>query len=127
MYGYPFKTLDNFTFENDHLHGESHEWPVLRKGEFYLDEVADTYFDMREFGKGTVWVNGHHIGRYWQVGPQQTLYIPAPWLKKGKNEVVVFEMLKTWHTEFMGIDYPILDELNEELFVGPTAVQQIEY
>jgi beta-galactosidase len=127
MYGYPFKTLDDFTFSSDNLQGELHEWPVLRKGEFYLDEVADTYFDMREFGKGSVWVNGHHIGRYWQVGPQQTLYIPAPWLKRGKNEVVVFEMLKTWHTDFQAIDYPILDELNEELFVGPTAVQQIQY
>ena len=101
--------------------------PLLSRGEFDLSQVADTYLDMREFGKGSVWVNGHHIGRYWQIGPQQTLYIPAPWLKKGKNEVVVFEMLKTWQYELQAINYPILDQLNEEMFVGPTSVQQIEY
>lgn len=127
MYGYPFKSLQPFTFSSEEQPGEAYEWPVLRKGEFYLDEVADTYFDMREFGKGSLWINGHHIGRYWQVGPQQTLYIPAPWLKKGKNEVVVFEMLKTWQQELLAIDEPFLDQLNEELFVGPTAVQQIQY
>jgi beta-galactosidase len=127
MYGYPFKSLQHFTFAAEEQPGEAYEWPVLRKGEFYLDEVADTYFDMREFGKGSLWINGHHVGRYWQVGPQQTLYIPAPWLKKGKNEVVVFEMLKTWQQELLAIDEPILDQLNEELFVGPTAVQQIQY
>jgi beta-galactosidase len=127
MYGYPFKSLQPFTFSSEEQSGKAYEWPVLRKGEFYLDEVADTYFDMREFGKGSLWINGHHVGRYWQVGPQQTLYIPAPWLKKGKNEVVVFEMLKTWQQELLAIDEPILDQLNEELFVGPTAVQQIQY
>ncbi len=127
MYGYPFKSLQPFTFSAEEQPGKAYEWPVLRKGEFYLDEVADTYFDMREFGKGSLWINGHHIGRYWQVGPQQTLYIPAPWLKKGKNEVVVFEMLKTWQQELQAIDHPILDQLNKELFVGPTAVQQIQY
>jgi beta-galactosidase len=127
MFGYPFKSLQPFTFSSEEQPGKAYEWPVLRKGEFYLDEVADTYFDMREFGKGSLWINGHHIGRYWQVGPQQTLYIPAPWLKKGKNEVVVFEMLKTWQQELLAIDEPFLDQLNEELFVGPTAVQQIQY
>lgn len=127
MYGYPFKSLQPFTFSSEEQPGKAYEWPVLRKGEFYLDEVADTYFDMREFGKGSLWINGHHVGRYWQVGPQQTLYIPAPWLKKGKNEVVVFEMLKTWQQELLALDMPILDQLNEELFVGPTAVQQIQY
>lgn len=127
MYGYPFKSLQPYSFVAEAEPGKAYEWPVLRRGEFYLDEVADTFFDMRQFGKGSLWINGHHIGRYWQVGPQQTLYIPAPWLKKGKNEVVVFEMLKTWQSELQGLNYPILDQLNEELFIGPTSVQQIQY
>jgi beta-galactosidase len=126
MYGFPFNSIDRFKYKKQGKKQESH-WPVLRKGFFELDEVADTYLDMSQFGKGSVWVNGHHIGRYWQVGPQQTLYIPAPWLKKGKNEVVVFEMLKMWQSELRGQDHPVLDQLKEELFTGPTSVQQIEY
>ena len=126
MYGYPFETVDHLVFDKVAAH-TTHEWPLMRKGAFTIDEVGDTYLDMRNFGKGSVWINGHHIVRYWQVGPQQTLYVPAPWLKKGKNEVVVFEMLKLWQTKLDGINHAILDELNEELFKGPTSVQQIEY
>jgi beta-galactosidase len=37
-------------------------------------------------------VNGHALGRYWNIGPQKTLYVPGPWLKKGANEVVVFDV-----------------------------------
>lgn len=128
IYGYPFQNPEAYIFEEEGAStGQVYEWPVLRKGYFELNELGDTYLDMGQFGKGSVWVNGHHIGRYWQVGPQQTLYIPAPWLKKGRNEVIVFEMLKTWQTEIKGVDKPVLDQLNEELFVGPTAVQQIQY
>lgn len=127
IYGFPFKEIQSFGFEQETPLAQAYEWPILRKGSFSLETVSDTYLDMREFGKGSVWVNGYHIGRYWQVGPQQTLYIPAPWLREGKNEVVVFEMLKTWQEQLQAIDEPILDQLNEELFVGPTSVQQIQY
>jgi len=65
---------------------------ILFKGSFELDSTADTYLDMSAFKKGVVWVNGHNLGRYWYVGPQQHLYCPAPWLKKGKNEVVVLDL-----------------------------------
>ena len=36
-------------------------------------------------------INGFNIGRYWEVGPQKTLYVPASLLKNGENEIVVFE------------------------------------
>lgn len=128
IYGYPFEKVENYTFQDiATIENKQVQWPLLRRGTFELTEVADTYFDMRDFGKGSLWINGHHVGRYWQVGPQQTLYIPAPWLKKGKNEVVVFEMLKMWQNELQALDSPILDELNEELFTGPTPLQQIQY
>jgi len=68
---------------------------VFFKGVFELDSVADTYIDLSFFRKGIVWVNGHNLGRYWNVGPQLRLYCPASWLKKGKNEVIVFDLLKT--------------------------------
>jgi beta-galactosidase len=49
---------------------------------------------MRGWGKGLVWINGHNLGRYWQVGPQQSLFVPAPWLKTGANEVIVLDLLE---------------------------------
>jgi hypothetical protein len=64
-------------------------------GEFTLDQVADTYIDLSKYRKGVVWVNGHNLGRFWEVGPQTRLYCPASWLKRGQNKIVVFDMLKT--------------------------------
>jgi hypothetical protein len=62
------------------------------QGRFPLDEVADTFLDMSQWKKGMVWVNGHNLGRYWSIGPQQRLYCPAPWLKKGENTVIVLDL-----------------------------------
>jgi beta-galactosidase len=68
---------------------------IFFKGEFDLRETGDTYFDLSHYSKGIVYVNGHNLGRYWKIGPQQRLYCPASWLKKGENEIVVFDMLQT--------------------------------
>jgi beta-galactosidase len=59
---------------------------------FEVGEPADTFVDTRQLGKGEVWINGHALGRFWEIGPQRTLYLPAPWLKKGRNEIVVFDL-----------------------------------
>jgi beta-galactosidase len=64
------------------------------KGTFDLKEVADTFIDMTNYKKGIVWVNGHNLGRYWEIGPQKRLYCPAPWLKTGANEIVIFDLLQ---------------------------------
>lgn len=110
MFGFPFRDYAQFRFRSKEPTGG----PVLRRGFFALSETGDTYLDMRSFGKGMVWVNGHNLGRYWNIGPQQTLYIPAPWLKTGKNEVVLLELLKTERDSVQSIDYPILDQLNAD-------------
>lgn len=67
--------------------------PTLYFGTFELDKVGDTFLDMEKWGKGIVFVNGVNLGRYWKVGPQQTLYLPGCYLHKGQNTVVVFEQL----------------------------------
>jgi beta-galactosidase len=67
--------------------------PTMYRGVFTLTRVGDTFLDMRGWGKGIVFVNGVNLGRYWNVGPQRTLYLPGPWLRRGRNEVVVFEQL----------------------------------
>ena len=72
--------------------GEKTQPGTFFKGEFDLTTVGDTYLDVSQWEKGVVWVNGHNLGRYWNIGPQKQLYCPAPWLKKGKNEIVIFDM-----------------------------------
>ena len=67
--------------------------PMYYYGEFNLKRTADTYLDMHGFGKGVVFVNGHNLGRYWEIGPQYSLYVPGVWLKQGSNEIVIFDQL----------------------------------
>lgn len=57
-----------------------------------LDFIGDTYLDMQHWTKGLVWINGHALGRYWQIGPQQRLFCPAPWLKSGENVITIFDL-----------------------------------
>lgn len=52
---------------------------------------SDTFLDMTTWTKGIAWVNGHNLGRFWSIGPQQTLYVPGCWLRKGGNEIVVLD------------------------------------
>lgn len=66
---------------------------AIYSGTFNVTTPGDVFLDMHSWGKGIVYVNGINLGRYWQVGPQQTLYLPGCWLKKGVNNIVVFEQL----------------------------------
>jgi beta-galactosidase len=66
--------------------------PTFRRGHFTLTSTGDTFLDVRSLGKGALWINGHAIGRFWNIGPQQTLFVPGPWLHQGDNEVIVFDL-----------------------------------
>lgn len=85
------------------------------RGHFTLRKPGDTFLNMEAFGKGQVYVNGHAIGRFWNIGPQQTLYLPGCWLEQGRNEVIVLDVVgpKGEPTSF-GQDKPELDKLNLE-------------
>jgi beta-galactosidase len=109
MFSLPFNTIESVSLKNSSFFTDA---PVLKKGTFNLQAVGDTYLDLSHWGKGVVWVNGHNLGRYWNIGPQQTLYIPVEWLKKGGNEIIVLELLKPKQTQLQAIDKPILDQLN---------------
>ncbi|MBR1409784.1 MAG: beta-galactosidase [Prevotella sp.] len=84
------------------------------RGHFTLKKVGDTFLNMEQFGKGQVYVNGHAVGRFWSIGPQQTLYVPGCWLKKGKNEVVVLDVVGPKQASITGQAKPELDKLNIE-------------
>jgi len=87
--------------------------PAFYQGHFEIETLGDTFLDTRGWGKGAVWVNGHALGRFWNVGPQQTLYVPAPFLKTGTNEIVVFT-LGGKSVRLRGLREPILDEMGTE-------------
>jgi beta-galactosidase len=110
MYSLPFQNIHAIKFDKNN---SSQDMPVVKKAYFTITETADTYLDMRNWGKGSVWINGHNLGRYWSIGPQQTLYVPVEWLKKGRNEVVILELLKPEQNEVSGLSKPILDEVKK--------------
>lgn len=72
---------------------------------------SDTFLDFSTWGKGLVYVNGHPLGRIWEIGPQQTLYMPGCWLKTGANEIIVFDILGPRQARSEGLEEPVLDLL----------------
>lgn len=78
---------------------------------FNVSKPSDTFLDFESWGKGLVYVNGHALGRIWETGPQQTLYMPGCWLKKGANEILVFDILGPRKAQSRGLKEPQLDRL----------------
>ena len=66
--------------------------PHFASATFHVARVGDTFLDVSALGKGAVWVNGHALGRYWNEGPQKTLYLPGPWLHAGENRIVILDI-----------------------------------
>ena len=83
-------------------------------GYFNLSKVGDTFLNFETWGKGQVWVNGHAMGRIWSIGPQQTLYVPGCWLKKGKNEIIVLDVVGPKEPVVWGQAEPELNKLQLE-------------
>ena len=110
MYRFPFDTISSLNFKSTPAAAA----PAVHRGFFELSQVGDTFLDLRGWGKGIVFVNGRNLGRYWYIGPQQTLYCPGAWLKQGRNEIAVFEQLKDDVHSLAGITTPVLDQLNRD-------------
>ena len=109
MYRLPVPTDSKIAFD-----GKTEDQPTFYRGTFSLDKTGDAFLDLRGWTKGVVYVNGHNLGRYWWVGPQQTLYVPGVWLKRGTNTVTVFEEVKTASASLEGLGQPILTDLKRE-------------
>ncbi|MET3026541.1 beta-galactosidase [Flavobacterium sp. UW10123] len=104
------KTPDYLKFETRNT-----TMPAFHKGNFVLDETGDTFLNVSTWGKGLVWINGHCLGRFWNIGPTQSMYVPEPWLKKGNNEVVVLDYMGPSKNVLSGMELPILDALAPSL------------
>jgi beta-galactosidase len=118
--GMPLKSWTMYTLPFDKVEASKinavkakRDSPVLKLGSFHVNTPADTYLDLRKWGKGVIWVNGHNLGKYWSIGPQQTIYLPAEWLKKGANEIIVLELNKPEVNVLSSLNKPILDEVTE--------------
>ena len=104
------------------------EAPSAEKSGYYrttfrLKKTGDTYLDLSSWGKGLVWVNGHCLGRFWQIGPQQTLFLPGCWLNKGENEIIVMDIVGPEAPVMSGLTRPVIDRLRREL-LPQDAVKQ---
>ncbi|BBI33382.1 glycoside hydrolase family 35 protein [Cohnella abietis] len=82
--------------------------PAFYRGTFQVNGAADTFLKLDGWVKGVVYVNGFNLGRYWEKGPQRTLYVPGPLLREGLNEIVVFELEGTNKPVVVLQDYPEL-------------------
>ena len=106
------------TFSRDMLEGYFYKHLVSRpgyyRGTFNLSKVGDTFLNFETWGKGQVWVNGHALGRIWSIGPQQTLYVPGCWLKKGKNEIIILDVVGPKERVVWGQAEPELNKLQLE-------------
>jgi beta-galactosidase len=76
---------------------------------FQLSAPGDTFLDTGKLNKGMVWINGIPLGRFWNIGPQQTLYLPGPWLHAGENEIVIFDLSGEPGRILEGRLMPVLD------------------
>ena len=62
-----------------------------------------------------MFINNQNLGRYWKIGPQQTLYLPGCWLKKGENEVIVMDIVGPTSPSMSGLRTPVIDQLRRDL------------
>ncbi len=129
MDGYPFacdlKNWEVFNLEDTYefykgmnfgpvdplAEGQTRHTPGCYRATFSVKKPGDTFLDFSTWGKGLVYVNGHALGRIWETGPQQTLYLPGCWLRKGENEILVFDITGPKEARSEGLREPVLDRL----------------
>jgi beta-galactosidase len=103
--------LDDVMLANLHYSSPSIPGPAFWRLTVNLPRPADTFLDMHSWTKGVVWVNGHCLGRYWNIGPTQTMFTPGPWLKSGDNQIVVLDLIGPEKPVVAGLSEPVLNQL----------------
>ncbi|MFO1514043.1 MAG: beta-galactosidase [Verrucomicrobiota bacterium] len=118
--------------------------PALWRGTIEIETPGDTFLDLRNWGKGVVWINGHCLARFWNIGPTQTAYVPGCWLKSGKNEIIIWDLIGPEDLELRnvtpsgrstgltiprpatiaGLATPILDQLRPQLDFARSAAKK---
>jgi beta-galactosidase len=76
---------------------------IFFRGNFFLEKTADTYLDLTNYTKGILWINGHNLGRFWNIGPQKRLYCPKSWIREGLNEIMILDLHLTEPKPVLGM------------------------
>ena len=98
-----------------HYRKASNPGPAFWRTEVSIQTPGDTFLDLSSWGKGVAWINGHCLGRFWNIGPTQTMYTPGPWLKPGRNEIVILDLSGPSDPVIAGLTEPVLNKLRPEL------------
>ena len=109
IFSLPMNDLARLRFEPRPCYG-----PCFFRTAMEVDRPADTYLDTRAIHKGEVWVNGTMLGRAWSIGPQLTLYTPGPWLKRGRNELIFFDLQGSMSDALRSVTEPVFGETTAE-------------
>jgi beta-galactosidase len=80
--------------------------PCFFRGTLQVSAPGDTFLNTERLGKGVVWVNGHLLGRFWNIGPMASLYLPGVWLHAGANDIVVLDLDGNKSATVRGDDHP---------------------
>jgi beta-galactosidase len=110
IYPLPMSDLTTLKFSRKPCQGA-----CFYRASFNLSATGDTFLDTGEFTKGALWLNGHALGRIWNIGPQRTLYAPGPWLRNGDNDLIVLDLQGQMGRSVRGLDKPILDAAPQAL------------
>ncbi len=103
QYGLDFSRIEKLDF--------SRKWeprvPAFYRFSFDLNKIQDTNIDLSQFGKGVVIINGFNLGRFWQRGPQHSLYLPHGILRRKNNQIIIFETEGQFSEELNLIKAPL--------------------
>jgi len=102
IYSLPMEELSLLRFQPGTCEG-----PCFYRTSMQVTKPADTYIDTEGLHKGELWLDGRALGRFWSVGPQFALYAPAPWLHKGANDIVYFDLMGDRHDAVRTRDQPL--------------------
>ena len=110
QYPLSFENTENIDFSK----GWQPEQPAFYAFDFEMKALKDTYLDLSGFGKGLVFVNGVNIGRFWNVGPTLSLYIPHSLLKEGHNRIIIFETEGKYEESINLVNQPTFKNIKGE-------------
>jgi beta-galactosidase len=104
IYSLPMSDVNSLHFSSQPCAG-----PCFYRAHMNAVAPADTYLDTSALHKGFAWIDGRPLGRFWNIGPQFTLYAPGPWIRHGENEIVFFDLQGDAHDEIKTVSAPIFN------------------
>jgi beta-galactosidase len=109
MFGLPMDDPSKLRMSSEPCSG-----PCFYEAEMTVDQPADTYLDTRGLHKGQLWLGARNLGRFWSIGPVHTLYAPAPWMRRGANRIVFFDLTGDASDRLATVQAPIFGKVTNK-------------